>query len=145
MSLANLVWNRWSRFTAWVWTVPGPDEPRRRSVNLVKAFLRIHYIFIREIHHDRITLRASALTFTIVLSLVPVLALGTAVLKGLGGGNQMRQAAYRFIAQIEEGPSIPSVEVEEENDTFSESTATTPTPTCLRQANRPKPNRRRPA
>ena len=75
MSLANHVRNRWTRFTAWVWTIPEPDERRMFISNVVKAILRIHFIVIREIHHDRITLRASALTFTIILSLVPVLAL----------------------------------------------------------------------
>jgi len=61
---------------------------------------------VRESQHDRITLRASALTFTVVLSLVPMLALGTAVLKGLGAGDQMRQAAYTFIEQF--APESPA-------------------------------------
>ena len=129
MSLANHVLSRWTRFTAWVWTPPDPDEHRARGLNIVKAFLRIHFIVIREIQHDRITLRASALTFTIILSLVPVLALGTAVLKGLGAGGQMREVAYRFIDQLEEGPAIPSVELDEKKDNVPESTATQPNTT----------------
>jgi membrane protein len=59
---------------------------------------------MREFAHDNISLRAGALTFTIILSLVPTLALGTAVLKGLGAGDQMRQAAYQFIDSLESAP-----------------------------------------
>jgi len=69
-----------------------------------KAFwvlLRISYIVVNEYREDRISLRASALTFTIILSLVPTLALGTAVLKGLGAGDQMRNAVYQFIDQLD--------------------------------------------
>lgn len=118
MTLTHHLQNRWTQFTAWVWTAPDPDK--HRVSNVVKAILRIHFIVIREIQHDRITLRASALTFTIILSLVPVLALGTAVLKGLGAGNQMRQAAYSFIDQLEEGPSLPSAGFDDKNNTVSE-------------------------
>ncbi len=65
------------------------------------AAFRIIVVFWREFQQNNIPMRSSALTFTIVLSLVPTLALGTAVLKGLGAGDQMRQAAFRFVDQIE--------------------------------------------
>ncbi len=84
----------------WIWAERDPE--RTTVTNFVQALLRIVLIVFREIRRDRITLRAGALTYTIVLSLVPTLALGTAVLKGLGAGDQMRQAAYRFIDQIEQ-------------------------------------------
>jgi membrane protein len=48
-----------------------------------------------------ISLRASALTFSVVLSMVPLLAMSTAILKGLGNGQQMRIAAYRLIDQLD--------------------------------------------
>jgi len=67
-----------------------------------RAAARIAHIVLREFGADAITLRASALTYTIVLSMVPVLAMGTAILKGLGGGDQMRQAAYGLIDRLEE-------------------------------------------
>ena len=96
--LANAVWTA-------LWPVPASDAslPRR----LAWAVFRIVAVFCREFQRNNIPLRSSALTFTIVLSLVPTLALGTAVLKGLGAGDQMRQAAYRFIDQID-GSSTPS-------------------------------------
>ena len=89
----------WEKFCSWVW------EPPKKGGTLTNRFLRwvcrIIFIVIRESQNDRVTLRASALTFTVVLSLVPMLALGTAVLKGLGAGDQMRQAAYSLIEQFD--------------------------------------------
>ena len=84
---------------AWVWSTPEPDE--QKWLKLIRIVIRIHLIVFQEFQRDVITLRASALTFTVVLSLVPMLALGTAVLKGLGAGDQMREVAYKFIDQLE--------------------------------------------
>lgn len=103
MSLADKVTSGWDSFCSWVWQSRKKDEsPTER---FLKVFLRIIFIVVRESQSDRITLRASALTFTVVLSLVPMLALGTAVLKGLGAGDQMRQAAYSLIEQFDAGPT----------------------------------------
>lgn len=87
----------------WIWSGPEPTEQKWQKA--IRAVFRIHIILLREFQRDGITLRASALTYTVVLSLVPTLALGTAVLKGLGAGDQMRQAAYRLIDQLE-SPAI---------------------------------------
>ena len=84
---------------AWVWSTPEPDE--QQWLKVIRMVIRIHLIVFQEFQRDLITLRASALTFIVVLSLVPMLALGTAVLKGLGAGDQMREAAYKFIDQLE--------------------------------------------
>lgn len=90
---------RLSRFSAWVWEeAPAADN---RAVRFLRAVCRVSCIVAREFGRDRIPLRASALTFTVILSLVPILALGTAVLTGLGAGGQMRQAAHALIAQME--------------------------------------------
>ena len=84
---------------AWVWSTPEPDE--QKWLKLIRIVIRIHLIVFQEFQRDVITLRASALTFTVVLSLVPMLALGTAVLKGLGAGDQMREAAYKLIDRLD--------------------------------------------
>lgn len=91
----------------WIWAEPGPEEQKWQRA--LRAASRIHIILFREFQRDGIPLRASALTFTVVLSLVPTLALGTAVLKGLGAGNQMRQAAYRFIDRLESPAALESL------------------------------------
>ena len=97
-SLTEKITRMWQEFCDWVWHKPRQGE--FFALNLLRGILRLIFIIVRESRNDRITLRASALTFTVVLSLVPMLALGTAVLKGLGAGDQMRQAAYKFIEQF---------------------------------------------
>ncbi len=100
----------WRKGMQWLWTVPAPGESMVSAKG--RAILRVIYIVFQEFNRDRIPLRSSALTFTVVLSMVPLLALGTAVLKGLGAGGQMREAAYSFIEQLEE----PADEVIKESD-----------------------------
>ena len=63
--------------------------------------LRILAITLQESWKNDLSLRSAALTFTILLSLVPVLAMSTAVLKGLGGDNHLKQAAYGYVATLE--------------------------------------------
>jgi len=95
--------NRWKQqkeFLARIWTEP---QGNRRQ-QLFFYFIRICAIIIQEFKKDAVALRASALTFTIVLSLVPMLALSTAVLKGLGAGDQLRETAYQLIAQVSAEP-----------------------------------------
>ncbi|HVA39691.1 MAG TPA: YhjD/YihY/BrkB family envelope integrity protein [Candidatus Binataceae bacterium] len=43
-------------------------------------------------------LRAAALTYTVALSIVPILALGFSALKGLGAANQMRPLIDKYLA-----------------------------------------------
>ena len=54
---------------------------------LVRCWLRIIFIMLHEFSAAAISLRAAALTYSIILSLVPLLALSTAILKGLGAGT----------------------------------------------------------
>lgn len=101
IALGEQLLQKWDKFCTWVWQKP--TESENAAVGFLRAALRIIFIVFRESQNDRVTLRASALTFTVVLSLVPMLALGTAVLKGLGAGDQMRQAAYSLIEQFDAG------------------------------------------
>ncbi|MFZ5763246.1 MAG: YihY/virulence factor BrkB family protein [Thermodesulfobacteriota bacterium] len=91
--------NRLTQLSEWLWAAPASAEPWWQRAS--RGWLRIFFIFGREFERDRLSLRASALTFTVLLSLVPTIALGTAVLKGLGGGDQAWQAAYTLIDQME--------------------------------------------
>ncbi|MBU0676191.1 MAG: YihY/virulence factor BrkB family protein [Proteobacteria bacterium] len=99
ISALNSLTQTWHSFLAWIQKAPqpGPLSIQER----VKAIIRVIFIVIREFRSDDIPLRASALTFTIILSLVPLLALGTAVLKGIGAGDEFRQTAHRFIDQLD--------------------------------------------
>ncbi|RLB02466.1 MAG: YihY/virulence factor BrkB family protein [Deltaproteobacteria bacterium] len=93
-----------SRFKerVWTWIWEGPPEAFRGWRVLPWMALRVLFIVYREFKQDAITMRASALTYMVVLSIIPVLALSTAVLKGLGAGDQMRQAAYKVLQRLEE-------------------------------------------
>jgi len=105
-SESPLAWLRrqHERLQTWIWQNSVAADPLWQR--WLRDFLRVLLIFGREFDRDRIPLRASALTFTIMLSLVPTLALGTAVLKGLGAGDQMRHAAHRFVDQMETATTL---------------------------------------
>ena len=107
-------------FLARIWTEPEGKWWQQRFFH----FMRICAIIIQEFKKDAVTLRASALTFTIVLSLVPMLALSTAVLKGLGAGDQLRETAYKLIAQVS---AEPEKSMAGEQETSSPSPADTST------------------
>jgi membrane protein len=119
-NLGDSISHAWGIFSNWVWR--RHDHDAGFGVRLLRGVLRIIFIVSRESQDDRITLRASALTFTVVLSLVPMLALGTAVLKGLGAGDQMRQAAYSFIEQFDsqEPESGAAVDTTTRNETATQ-------------------------
>ncbi|MHB8808451.1 MAG: YihY/virulence factor BrkB family protein [Desulfobulbaceae bacterium] len=115
-------------------------------VGLVRCWLRIVFIMLHEFSAAAISLRAAALTYSIVLALVPLLALSTAILKGMGGGDQLRVAAHRFIDQLEPGSSraadvppaaTPSAEpaapAGQESVQVPRETSTAPAPTPLTQ------------
>ena len=99
LNLFDQIQQKWKSFKDWIWHYSAPND--QLGARILRCACRIIFIVTREAQEDKITLRASALTFTVVLSLVPMLALGTAVLKGLGAGDQMRVAAYTFIQQFE--------------------------------------------
>lgn len=68
----------------------------------IHSIFRILLISFKEFADNELNIRASALTYTILLSLVPMLAMSTAVLKGLGGNDQLRTAVYSYIDSIDQ-------------------------------------------
>ncbi len=81
----------------------------------IRYLLRIILITIEGFKNNDLSLRASALTYTVLLSLVPMLAMSTAVVKGLGGGDQLREAAYSYIGTLEQTASPQEQSGSEEN------------------------------
>ncbi len=80
------------------------------------SVVRILLITIREFRRNELALRASALTYTVLLSLVPLLAMSTALIKGVGGGNHLQQVVYDYIDTLEQGAgreSAPAVGAED--------------------------------
>ncbi len=86
------------------WAYP-EDDTLRDHPGAARMALRILLILVHVFFKTHISLRASALTYSIILSLVPMLALSTAILKGLGSDNDLKLAAYQLIDQIE--PAMP--------------------------------------
>ena len=78
---------RGDRFRAWAFS-PVPAAGRAREWG--RSCTRILLIMYAEYFRTHITIRASALTFAILLSIVPLLALSTSILKGLGTDAQLR-------------------------------------------------------
>ena len=78
------------------------ERPTRPLPALLHLCLRTLAITLQEFWKNDLSLRSAALTYTILLSLVPVLAMSTAVLKGMGGDNHLKQAAYGYIATLEQ-------------------------------------------
>ena len=102
-----------------------PPQKRFFPVVWVHKLVRIILITFREFQFNNLSLRSGALTYAILLSMVPMLAMSTAVIKGLGGGNQLREVVYRYIDTLEQTPSIgveiPGNEVKEESPPLSSS------------------------
>lgn len=82
---------------------------RRFPLDLLHKLVRILLITFREFRENNLTLRSAALTFTILLSLVPILAMSTAVVKGLGGSNQLKEAAYTYIDTLNQSTGSASL------------------------------------
>ncbi len=81
------------------------DAPCQDTSFLLKKthiLIRIFLITFKEFANNFLNIRASALTYTILLSLVPMLAMSTAVIKGLGGGTELQQVVYSYLDTLEE-------------------------------------------
>lgn len=91
----------YNRLRNWAFAKKPGGPPSVHS--LVRTVARILLILLHVFFKTNISLRASALTFSIILSLVPMLAMSTAILKGLGSDNELKIAAYQLIDQIDPG------------------------------------------
>jgi membrane protein len=87
-----------SRLLLWADSKP---EHLSNIMRALHAVTRIFYITTTEYKRNDLFLRASALTYIILLSLVPLLAISTALVKGLGDDDKLRQAAYSYIENLE--------------------------------------------
>lgn len=96
---------RLARLSRWAFAIRASDA---RGTALVKTVTRVLLIMMQEFKTAHISIRAASLTYAIILSMVPMLAMSTAVLKGLGSDNQLKQVAERFIDQLEPDPPASS-------------------------------------
>ena len=97
----------WSSYLDWL------DRPAQRQHNpavLLRYLQRLLLITVQQFSHNDLSIRSSALTYAILLSMVPMLAMSTAIVKGLGGGDQLREAAYSYLETLERMDSSPAEE-----------------------------------
>lgn len=87
------------RLKAWADGQQADGPAWRRFLHLV---VRLILIAATEFAGNALALRSAALTYTVLLSLVPILAMSTALVKGLGGDNQLRKAAYSYMETLTE-------------------------------------------
>lgn len=81
----------------WAEQTPAADPRLLRLARLIVRFLDFS---AGEFAANALSLRAAALTYTVLLSVVPILAMSTAVVKGLGGDAHLRQAAYGYLDSL---------------------------------------------
>ncbi|MEN8188929.1 MAG: YihY/virulence factor BrkB family protein [Thermodesulfobacteriota bacterium] len=94
------------QFLNWV---EQPDTDQSPSSSFLRSLTRTGLIAIKEFLRNKCALRASALTYTLLLSLVPMLAMSTALIKGLGGSDDLKKAVYSYINTLEHTPPIPGL------------------------------------
>ncbi len=82
-----------SFFTEQIWGVPGPGL--RRGEALFYRLCRVAYSTVRAFFDNRLTVRAAALTYFSVLSIVPFLAFAFAVIKGFGAYSSFIEGTVR--------------------------------------------------
>ena len=76
-----------------------PSIVEHRS-HFLNALFRIFSIVILKVLRDAITFRARGLTLTVVLAMAPMLALGTAILKGVGISEETQHIAHEFFDKV---------------------------------------------
>ena len=81
-----------------MWEADLAPLPRPKRVGL--RCLRIIYLVQRGFQQDSVRQLAAALTFATLMSLVPLLALSLAVLKGLGFGDQLLIEMQTYLADM---------------------------------------------
>ena len=72
-----------------IWRIRLRDVPRRRSFLLRQ--LRVTMLSLRGFDEDKCMLRASALTFFTLMSIVPVLAMAFGIAKGFNFEDTLRE------------------------------------------------------
>jgi membrane protein len=77
-------------------------EPRPVWQNVLIRPGRLAYAVARDLVRGPLTLHASGLVYTTILSFVPLLALSFSILKGLGAHDQLQPLLYRALAPLGE-------------------------------------------
>jgi membrane protein len=82
------------------WLFEPPESIYGRPLWKLTRILRYPYGLIRDILRGELTLRAMSLVYTTLLSIVPLLALSFAVLKGFGFHRELEPVLYTFLEPL---------------------------------------------
>ena len=88
------------KFIADVWRVPSETLPPVKRLGV--RVIRFAWCFVRGFQRNQCTQQASALTYITLMSLVPVLAVGFSVAKGLGAHEKIKMALHDQMAAFPE-------------------------------------------
>ncbi len=93
------------------WADQSPTHDSEQSIvqKAARQLCRVILITGQEFKKNELSLRAAALTFTVMLSLVPLLAMSSAVVKGLGGSDQLKTVVYSYVSTLEQESSSTTV------------------------------------
>lgn len=100
-----------SQLIKWAEKQTADDAPVVHRI--AHSLCRIVLITIQEFRKNELSLRAAALTFTVMLSLVPILAMSTAVVKGLGGGDELKRVVYSYVGTLDSSNQAAAGNTEE--------------------------------
>src|SRR5262249_10584015 len=91
----------WQRIWAFLdWCFFGPASTRAGTWGTVLRLLRYPYAVVRDLARGEINLRAMGLGYTTLLSLIPLLAFGLAILKFFGGHRALQPIVYEFFRPV---------------------------------------------
>ena len=77
-----------------VWSIELAGASGARGI--ISRLIRTIHLVIRGYYEDALTTHAASLTFSFLMSLVPVLAIASALLNGLGGGKSATKSLLAF-------------------------------------------------
>lgn len=92
-----------------IWDLEPHSLPRGRRFGV--SLLRVAQLVLRGFHKDECPLHASSLTFSTLMSIVPVLALSLSIAKGFGAGDALERRVRLYVGQqlrALEGPAATS-------------------------------------
>jgi membrane protein len=84
------------------WLFEPPESLIGKPLWTVTRILQYPYALVRDILRGELTLRATGLVYTTLLSVVPLIALSFSVLKGLGYDRELEPVLYSFLEPLGE-------------------------------------------
>ena len=78
------------------WCFFGPASTRQSTLGLALRIFRYPYAVLRDLSRGDITLRATGLVYTTLLSIIPLVAFAFAILKIFGAKHDLEPVVYQF-------------------------------------------------